>query len=135
MLSIASCGGDDIDYGYQATIMSPSVDDKNVGDSIHIHVNFESTTGEVVHNVAVKIYDVMDHLNIIYDYHSHVHSSTLFEHHADVVLDAATGVIAHTDWILEAKVYGPEEEGEEHEHGEEAEEHTVIETIQFHVHP
>ncbi len=114
------------DFDYHAHIMSPNADTKNVGDNIHIHVNFESHTGEVVHHVQVTIYSKSDN-TVIYtglsDAHVHAMNGS-YEFHDDFVLSDAVGVTGHSDWVLEAKVWG-------HEAGMAEE----IETVEFHVHP
>lgn len=124
---ISSCdkGSTPIDYDYHAHIHSPNTDDKHVGDTIHIHVDFESHTGEAVEHVKVRVYnkdDGTEIYNMPTDIHVHSENGS-YEHHDDLVLSAANGVDSHTDWILEAKVWA-EEAGTE-----------VTETIEFHVHP
>lgn len=127
---IASCDKDDdnpvTEYDYHAHIHSPNADDKHVGDTIHIHVNFESHAGETVHHVNVRIYNKSDNTEVYNKPDAaHVHeTSGSFDLHDDFVLSNANGINEHTDWILEAKVWG-------HEAGEGE----VIETVEFHVHP
>jgi len=131
-LFMFSCGDDDAmedavtDFDYHAHVHSPSADDKNVGDMIHIHTDFTSETGEAVHHIKVRIYNKADNTEIYNQPDdAHVHeTSGMAEFHDDFELSAANGVEAHTDWILEAKVWG-----------HNAAEGEVIETIEFHVHP
>lgn len=126
-IAVTSCKKDPepIDYDYHAHIHSPNTDDKHVGDTIHIHVDFESHTGEEVHHVNVRIYNKADNTEVYnMPTSAHVHAEGSHEHHDDLVLSAANGIDSHTDWILEAKVWA-EEDGE----GE------VVESIEFHVHP
>lgn len=113
-------------HEYHAHINSPTTDDKKVDDMVHLHIDFEDHNEGTVHHVNVKIYKKDDPTVIIYDGPSeaHVHADKKYEHHDDIMLDAATGVDGHTDWILEAKVWG-------HEAGVAE----VTETIEFHVHP
>ena len=119
--------GEDIEYEYHAHINSPSAADKNVGDSIHLHVTFESHSGETVHHVNAKVYNKSDNSIVLFDgpTEAHVHGSTgEYELHEDIALNATTGVEGHSDWIVEARVWATEAgEGE------------VIETLEFHVHP
>ena len=127
---LTSCGDDDSDHmddpQYSITFNSPSTDDKNVNDSIHIHVDFISGTDQTVHHVNVRIYN-KDTNEEIYNAPSgaHVHEeSGKYEHHDDFHLSEANGVSAHSDWIMEAKVWGHEAGAAE-----------VVEMIEFHVHP
>jgi len=133
-VGFVACDKEDTDHNddmdtpeYHAHINSPSTDDKHVGDTIHVHVDFEEHDGLTVHHVNVKIYNEADPTIIAFDgpANAHVHSETgLYEFHADVILNGDAGVVEHTDWILEAKVWG-------HEAGLAE----VTETLQFHVHP
>ncbi len=126
-------GGNDqntVDYHYHAHIHSPNTDDKHVGDTIHIHVNFESHAGEPVHHINVRIYNQMDS-TIIYNEpaDAHIHETDgMFEFHDDFVLSEANGVSEHSNWVFEAKVWG-----------ENAGDGEVIEILPgngfFHVHP
>lgn len=126
---VISCKDDEqsvTDYDYHAHIHSPDLTNKSVGDSIHIHVEFESHTGEPVHHVNVKIYNKSDSTEIYNEPEdAHVHATEgLFELHDDLILSTANGVSENTDWVIEAKVWG---------HGAEIGE--VIETIEFHINP
>lgn len=125
-----SCNEDEptpsISFEYSASINSPSIDDKHVGEAIHIHVDFKSLTGQTVHHVKVRIYnketaeEIYNQPNV-----AHIHeTSGTFEFHDDFMLDSSNGVEGHTDWILEAKVWGHEEGVEE-----------VKSQIEFHVQP
>lgn len=127
---ITSCGDDDSDHmddpQYSITFNSPNTDDKHVNDSIHIHVDFISGNDQTVHHVNVRIYN-KDTGEEVYNGpgDAHVHGeSGKHEHHDDFVLSEANGVDAHTDWIMEAKVWG-------HEAGVAE----VLDSIEFHVHP
>ncbi len=128
---LTSCGDDDdameTSPEYSITFNSPSTDDKNLNDDIHIHVDFISGTDQTVHHANVRIYNKADNSIEIFNGPSgaHVHEdSGKYELHADLALTAANGVAAHTDWIVEAKVWGHDEGVAE-----------VIETMEFHVHP
>ena len=75
----------------------------------------------------VKIYNEDDPTIVVFDEpaDAHVHAENgKHELHADLILDNSAGVEGHSNWILEAKVWG-------HEAGEAE----VTETIKFHVHP
>lgn len=111
---------------YHAHIHAPNADNKHVGDTMHIHVDFESHTGETVHHVKVRIYDQMDSTEIYNQpATAHVHETDgVYEFHDDLILSVGNGVTEHSDWVLEAKVWG-------HEAGEQE----VMETVEFHVHP
>jgi len=91
---------------YTVQIMSPNADDKMVGDSIHIHVNFDEANQETIHHVKVTITNKADS-TVLYTGPSaaHVHEETgHYEYHDDVALNVDAG----TEWILEAKVWGHE---------------------------
>ena len=129
---MVSCDKDDdddmdtTDLDYHAHIHSPNSDNKHIGDTIHIHVAFESHTGMTIHHANVRIYKEKDGTEIYNEPgDDHVNeSSGEFEWHDSFVLSNANGVTEHTDWIMEAKVWG-EASGEEE----------VKETVEFHVHP
>lgn len=109
-------------FAYHAHIMSPDAADKHVGDTIHVHIEFEEHSGNTVHHVNVRIYNKADNTEIYNQPdNAHVHEdSGTYSFHDDVVLN----VDPHTDWILQAKVWGMEDgEGE------------AMETVEFHVHP
>ena len=115
----------EINYDYHAHINSPSADDKHVGDSIMILVNFESHSGEIVHNINVRIYNKADGTEIYNKpADAQVNTSAEYDYSDVFVLTEDNGVAAHTDWIIEATVWG-EEDGEE----------TEMEIVEFHVHP
>ncbi len=124
---ISSCDKEeDKVYDYEIMIMSPNNLDKNVGDSIHLHINFESKTMEPVHHIKVRIYNESTGVEV-YNAPSeaHVHEMDGYiEHHADFFLNNDNGVDADSDWILEARVWGHDAGAEE-----------VMDTLKFHVHP
>ena len=56
---------------------------------------------------------------------AHVHATSgEYTYEDDFVLSEANGFTAHTDWVLEAKVWG-DTDGEDEE----------VSTVEFHVHP
>lgn len=135
MFIVASCGDDDVMEDddmttapvYKVAIMSPDDSDKKVGDAIHLHVNFDEESMMTIHHVNVRIYKKGDESLEIFNgpETAHVHDdSGHYELHADVNLDATTGVEEHTDWVMEAKIWGHEAGAAE-----------VLETLEFHVHP
>jgi len=114
------------EFAYHAHIHSPNTDDKKVGDELSIDVEFESHSGETVHHVEVMIYDKDNPDNIIYKKpeEAHVHATEAEYIYKDVImLNGDNGVEGHTDWVLQARVWGPAGAGE------------VIESVEFHVHP
>ncbi len=125
----SSCENETTDeaiFEYHAHIMSPDTEDKHLDDTIHIHVEFESHTGETVHNVNVRIFNVENGTEV---YNEPAESLVLgvtgeYAWHDSFVLSIANGFEAHSNWTLEAKVWG-EETGEEE----------VVESVDFHVHP
>ena len=112
----------DVDPQYQAQILQPNSDMKAVGETVHIHAEFESLAGEIIHHINVRIYEKGNESNEMYNAPDvkHVMSTEKVEHHADFEL---TEDMLHKDLILEAKVWG-----------HEADTHEVIETVEFHVH-
>jgi hypothetical protein len=132
LLAVAACKKQDddepttTDFQYHAHIQELNSDDKHVNDTLHIRVLFESHTGETVHHINVRIYNKNDNTEIYNKpADAHVHeTSGEYEFQDDFVLSEANGVNAHTDWVLEASVWGHENrEGEE------------MEQVEFHVHP
>jgi len=112
-------------YDYHVHINKPGTEDKKVGESIHLHIDFESHTEEKVHHVNVRIFNKETKAEIYNEpSDAHVHADGEYPHHDDFVLSADNGVEGHTDWVLEAKVWA-------HEDGEAE----VVETLEFHVHP
>lgn len=129
-LCMISCGDDGTGEGtgldYSVNIIAPTADDKNVDDLIQVSVDFNSGTGGTVHHVNVKIYNKMDATEIVYNNpdDAHVHETDgAFEFRDEFMLSNSNGVNEHTDWILEAKVWGHEAGAAE-----------VLETLEFHVH-
>jgi len=114
---------DDTETEYHAHIMKPAdMSEFMVGDTMHLHIDFEEHTGKTIHHVSVII-SKKDGDEIIYNKPNDKHimeDSGSYEYHDDFVLD----VDGHSDWILEAKIWG-------HEAGSSE----VVETIGFHVHP
>lgn len=129
-LFFTSCDKDDekkdvVDYAYHAHINSPNNDTKHIDDTVHVHIVFESHSGEPVHHVNVRVFDKADGTELYNEPSSaHVHAHDgVYEYHDDIVLSVENGFAAHHNYVLEAKVWG-EEAGE----GEE------IESVEFHVH-
>ena len=131
---ILSCGQDDdggtnpdvTDYSYHAHVHSPNSDDKHLGDKMEIHVEFESHTGEAVHHVNVRIYNKSDETELYNQpEEAHVHEMDgVYEFSDEITLSEANGFSEHSNYILEAKVWGHDDtEGE------------VSETVEFHIHP
>ena len=125
---IAACKKDEVvttTYEYHAHIESPDNALKHLGDSLHIHVNFESHTGETIHHINVKISNKATGA-VIYNKPSeaHVHAQSGEYTYEDViVMNTANGFVVNTNYILEAKVWA-ETDGEQEE----------SETVEFHVH-
>jgi len=130
-LLATSCGEDEevimeTEYDYHAHIHTPNAEDKHVGNTLEIDIDFESHAEQPVHHINVRIYNVLDNMEIYNKPDAaHVHATEGKHEFKDkFVLSNENGVEAHSDWVLEAKVWG--EEGGEGE---------VIEKIEFHVHP
>ena len=113
-------------FQYHIHIHAPDANDKHLNNTIQILVTFESHTGETVHNVQVRIYNKVDSTEV-YSMPSPVHvheTSGKYELNDHLVLSIANGFSAHTDWVLEASVWG-------HENMEGLE----TEILEFHLHP
>lgn len=114
------------EFDYRISINSPSTEEKNLGDTIHLHVDFISDKNATVHHANVRIFSKSSGVEV-YNApgEAHVHEqSGVFSWHDDFELTEANGILEHSDWILEAKVWG-------HSSGMEE----VVESIEFHVHP
>ena len=123
-----SCGDDEevemTDFSYHAHIVSPDTADKHIGDQINLQVEFESHTGETIHNIQVRIYNAADESIEMFKMHQHAHTTESVEISEVIDLIAENNVEAHTDWIVEAKIWAMDAGVAE-----------VTETLQFHVHP
>ncbi|HMS30218.1 MAG TPA: hypothetical protein PKD32_10215 [Saprospiraceae bacterium] len=115
-----------VDYEYHAHIHTPNTDNKNLGDTVHLDIAFESHSGQTVHHVNVRIYRKSDNV-VLYnkplDPHVNAVNGT-YEWNDTFILLESNGVFADSDLVLEAKVWG-ENDGD----GEE------VETVPFHVNP
>lgn len=107
---------------YEITIDNPTTDDKKVGDMLDIKVVASEANDGTVHHMKVRIYNKADNQEIYNQPDdAHVHSMTgSYTFEDQIMLD----VDGHTDWILEAKVWGHEAGAAE-----------VVKTVEFHVHP
>jgi len=129
-----ACGDSDSEeesFDYSVAIMSPNATDKMVGDSIHLHINFDEADTKTIHNISVVLTNTEDGSEV-YSVSEHVHNeSGHYEHHADVVLD----VEPNTSLILKASVWGmhssDSEEEHEHEHEEVNDTDKVSEELSF----
>lgn len=112
---------DDLPH-YHAHILSPDASDKHVGDTLHIEIEFEEHDGKTIHHINVRIFNKNDGTEIYNQpQQAHIHeTSGYYKFTDDFVLD----VDPHTDWVLEARVWGHEDGVAE-----------VTETVEFHVHP
>ena len=120
LFSVVSCDPDDEHMDdddnpmpvYSITIMSPDATNKEVGDEIHIHVNFDEASDGTIHHVNVSIVEKGNESNVLYSApaEAHVHeASGHFEHHADVTLSGDAIMNSNGNvWILRAKVWGHE---------------------------
>lgn len=133
VFTLASCSKDDDDDGhnhgsnfeYHAHINKPTSETKMLGDTMHIHVDFEDHNGNEVHHVNVRIYneDTKEEVYSKPDV-AHVHeASGRYSFHDDLVLNNDNGFIKHNNYIFVAKVWG-------HEAGEGL----VQDSVRFHVH-
>ena len=110
---------------YHAHINSPSGGMKHLGETLAIKVSFESHAGETVHHIQVRIYE-KDGGKEVYNKPDEPHimateGSYTFED--NVTLSTENGFAATTDYVLEAKVWGHENE-----------DGLVSETVEFNIH-
>lgn len=104
-------------FDYSVAIMSPDNTDKAVGESVHLHINFDETKDLIIHNISVLIRDESGHE--IYSHTEHVHTASHYEHHDDIVLDVAAG----TELTMEASAWPLHSTEDEQGHGEGEGEH------------
>lgn len=103
-----------IDYMYHAHILSPNGADKTMGDMLHITVQFESHSGETVHNVSVEIKNLTTG-TVVYSKpdDSHVHETgAQYTFSESTYLNEENGFFADSQWVLEASVWGAESNAE-----------------------
>ncbi|MBP8726226.1 MAG: hypothetical protein KBF37_05465 [Saprospiraceae bacterium] len=97
-------------YEYHAHIHSPEAAAiYGMGDTLVIDVEFESHTGNAVHNVKVSILDLQTN-KVIYDQPTdpHVHAgSGSYAFNRNIILTDAAGYAAGKSYRLTAKVWGP----------------------------
>jgi hypothetical protein len=120
-----SCNGDDpLSYDYHAHIMQPSGANKQMGDVLFMDIEFESHTGEKVEHINIKLRDKANTV-VVYDKPDdpHVSQGSNYEFQDQFVLSQANG-ISPGDWVLEATVWGIDEDQDQ-----------VVETVEFHVNP
>ena len=101
-------------YDYHAHIFSPLSTEKHLGDTLHMEIEFESHTGEIVHNINVRIFNATTQ-TVVYNLPTDPHTDAQgsYEYHDDLVLSAANG-FTEGDWVIQAKVWG-ETDGEQEE--------------------
>lgn len=126
-----ACDKDDdasetIEYDYHAHIVSPTDGSAiKIGETLNVVIDFESHTGETVHNIEIRIYEKATGTELYNTGKEHVHAETgAYQFTLDLPVTTEDGFSAHTDYELEARVYGHENrEGE------------MTSIVGFHVHP
>jgi len=101
---------DPIDPEYSITIMQPDATTKMMGDTMHIHVNFDSGNQMTIHNVQIQI-DNITHSFFVLDKPqlSNVNDTDgHWEFHYDLPLTGQWNVLPGSTMRLEAKVWGEE---------------------------
>lgn len=102
-----------IDYGYTIDIKSPSENSiYSVGDTLPISIRFSSTTGEIVHNIGVEIYNKSAESIFLYSVQSHQHVPDFFEYADDFVLKDTSKIETGEEWILKAAMWSHEIDGD-----------------------
>jgi hypothetical protein len=114
------------EFDYHAHIHMPTDVNKHINDEMHIEIEFESHTGMTVHHVNVRIFNKLTGAELYNKPEDpHVHgSSGVYAYEDDVTLSEANGFNAHTDYVLEARVWAHEDGLEE-----------VMEQVEFHIEP
>ncbi len=117
---------EEVDFKYHAHIHAPTNTTKHMGDTLVLNIEFESHSGVAVHHVNVRIYKKADQTEI-YDApeEAHVHAMEgkyIFKD--EIAITPENGMEGHTDWVLEARVWG-------HKLGQGE----VVATQEFHIHP
>lgn len=107
---------------YELEILSPDTDAKHVGDTIQIQVVFSEANGDIIHHINVQIHEKGDTAHVVYNMpaEAHVHQMGTYTFTDEFVLE----VPEHTDWVLQAKVWGEAPMEDEKQA-----------SIEFHVHP
>jgi len=102
-----------IDYGYTIDIKSPPGNSMySVGDTLPISIRFSSTTGEIVHNISVEIYNKKSENIFLYSVQSHQHVPDFFEYTDDFVLKDTSKIETGEEWILKAAMWSHEVKGD-----------------------
>lgn len=97
------------DYGYAIDINSPLPNTiYQVNDTIPISIDFKSETGEIVHYLAVQIYQSSDSTNSIYSVTAHQHVPDLFSYNDICVLKDTSKISAGENWTIEAALWSHE---------------------------
>ena len=128
---MTSCDNDDdgtqmhTDFDYHVHINAPTdASTTHIGATLNVDISFESHTGETVHNISVQIKKKEDD-TVVFSHEEHAHAeSGMHNYVADIMMDADNNMEPHTDYVLEAKVWG-------HEAGVQE----ASATAEFHVHP
>lgn len=101
------------DYGYTIDIKSPSGNSiYSVGDTLPISIKFSSTTGEIVHNISVEIYDKALQNTFLYLVQAHQHVPDFFEYTDYFVLKDSSKIETGEEWILRAAMWSHEIKGD-----------------------
>ncbi len=96
-------------YEYHAHVHQPQAGDKMMGDTLPIHVVFESHTGETIHHINVRIFNKADSTQVYSKPDvAHLHeTSGMYTYSDQYALSGANGFSPGV-WIFEAKVWGHE---------------------------
>jgi hypothetical protein len=98
-----------INYGYTVAIHSPSENSSySLGDTLPISVRFSSTTGEIVHNIKVEIYNKSLANISLYSVQSHQHVPNFYNYSENFVLKDTSKIQTGETWILKASMWSHE---------------------------
>ena len=117
LICLSACNEDEplpdntepIDYGYTIDIKSPpEISIYSVGDTLPISIRFSSTTGEIVQNIGMKIYNKNFESIFLYSLQAQQHVPDFFEYNDYYVLKDTSKIEAGEKWILKAAMWSLE---------------------------
>lgn len=99
-----------VGFEYHIHIHAPDATTKQLGDTLHIDIDFESHSGMSVHHVNVRIYDAITGVEV-YSKPDDPHVNDGEAEYAfedSVVLSAANGFFVQSAYTMKARVWAHE---------------------------